>query len=150
MAELHLICGLPGSGKSTLARKLASAANTIWLSPDDWMNRIVGDGYDEPRREAVEAIQWEIATKLLELGINVILDNGFWTREERVSLRTQAALIGAKTHLHFLDVPLAELKRRLDQRNSSSPLWNIEVDDLDLWSKVFQPPEDDELSAPPS
>jgi predicted kinase len=87
VAVLHLVCGLPGSGKSTLAAQLAERENTIWRSPDEWMSRIVGDGYDEPRRAAIEQLQWELAGKLLRLRVDVVLDNGFWSRRERDALR---------------------------------------------------------------
>jgi predicted kinase len=145
VATLHLVCGLPGSGKSTLARQLAEADATIWLSPDEWMSRIVGDGYDERRRAAVERIQWELAKKLLALGIDIVLDNGFWSREERMSLRREADGLGARTELHFLDVPLAELTRRIAARNAASPLWVVGEADLEKWSALFEPPEADEL-----
>lgn len=147
---LHLICGLPGSGKSTLARDLAAGENTIWLSPDEWMSRIVGDGYDEVRRAAVEQVQWDLAKKLLRLGIDVVLDNGFWSRGERLSLRAEAASTGATTQIHFLDVPLAELKRRIAARNREEPLWVVEEDDLDNWLRLFEPPQADEMLTPPS
>lgn len=94
MSVLHLICGLPGSGKSTLASELEHRANTVWLSADEWMGRIVGDGYDEKRREAVEQVQWDLAKKLLGLGVNMVLDNGFWSRSERQRLRSEAAAAG--------------------------------------------------------
>ena len=80
LPTLHLVCGLPGSGKSTFAERLARDERALWLSPDLWMSRIVGDGYDEAKRAAVEALQWELAERLLVLGVDVILDNGFWSR----------------------------------------------------------------------
>jgi predicted kinase len=127
---------------------LASSENTIWLSPDDWMSRIVGSGYDEGRRAAVEQVQWELAMKLLELGISVILDNGFWSKDERLSLRAEAASVGAITRLHFLDVPLVELKRRIAARNKDASLWTVKESDLETWSNLFQPPQADEMVSP--
>jgi predicted kinase len=147
MPVLHLICGLPGSGKSTLARELERGENTVWLSPDEWMSRIVRDGYDEKRREAVEHVQWELAKKLLKLGLTVVLDNGFWSRSEREALRKEAAEVGAETELHVLDVPLVELQARIARRNHALPAdaFRIEAVDLDKWSKLFEPPTPDEL-----
>ena len=119
MSTLHLICGLPGSGKSTLAKRLELEQSALRLAPDEWMSRIVGDGYDEEKRSVVEAVQWEIAARVLRLGVNVILENGFWSRRERDEFRSRAAALGSDTKLHFLNVPRDELLRRLKLRNAA-------------------------------
>lgn len=146
MTTLHLVCGLPGSGKTTLARQLETTG-AVWLSPDKWMSRIVGTGYDDARRDAVEAVQWDLAQRLLSLGISVILDNGFWNREERTRYRTRGEELGAEVRLHFLDVPLDELKRRLAERNRSLPndSFAVSEEDIERWSRLFEPPSVDEL-----
>ncbi|HEX8528035.1 AAA family ATPase [Allosphingosinicella sp.] len=147
MTTFHMVCGLPASGKSTLARQLAAQPDTIWLSPDEWMRRIVGDGYDNVRRDAVEQVQWELARKLLQLGLSVVLDNGFWSHAERAVFREEAARVGAQTRLHFCDAPLAELQRRAVARNRALPqnAFHVEPDDLTRWSRLFERPTVDEL-----
>ena len=147
MAVLHLICGLRGSGKSTLASELERSEATVWLSADEWMTRIVGDGYDQERRAAIEQVQWELTKRLLKLGVNVVLDNGFWSRSERQLLRSEATELGASTELHVLDVPLAELQERIATRNRALPINAFRVDpaDLETWSKLFELPTPDEL-----
>jgi len=147
MPILHLICGLPGSGKTTFARRLERDLSALRLAPDEWMARIIGDGYDEAKRAAVEAVQWEIAARALSLGVDVILENGFWSRRERDDFRARAAALGAETRLHFLDVPRDELLRRLALRNATAPPDTFRVDaaQLDSWSRWFEPPTPDEL-----
>jgi predicted kinase len=144
---LHLICGLPGSGKTTLAKQLERDLPALRLAPDEWMARIVCDGYDEAKRAAVEAVQWEIAARALTLGVDVILENGFWSRSERNDFRARAAALGARTTLHFLNVPRDELLRRLAVRNAALPPDTFRVIEaqLDLWWKWFEPPTPDEL-----
>ena len=147
MVVLHLICGLPGSGKSTLAAALAEAGNALWLSPDHWLSQLQIDGYDESRREAVERLQWELAKRLLKMRIDVVLDNGFWSRAERDRLRAEAATLGVEVRLHYLHVPLAELGRRLATRNAEAPAGSFAVSsaDLERWSTMFEPPGPSEL-----
>lgn len=147
MAVLHLICGLPCSGKSTLAKQLERELPALRLTPDEWMARLIGNGSDEQKRAAVEAIQWEIAVQAVKLGINVILENGFWSRSERTDLRLRASTLGVKTKLHFLDVPIEELLRRLAIRNASLPshTFHVTEDQLNLWWTRFEPPAQDEL-----
>lgn len=147
MATLFLICGLPGSGKTTLAKQIEREHNALRLTPDEWMHRLFGDGFNEEARQRVETIQWETAERALKAGMNVVLDFGFWGREERDGFRAKAAAVGAKTVLHFLDVPLDELKRRLALRNANLPPDTFEVkeSDIDDWSKLFQRPDKDEL-----
>jgi predicted kinase len=117
------------------------------LSPDEWMARIVGNGYDEGRREAVEAVQWEIAARAIGLGVDVILENGFWSRAERDDYRQWAAALGAKTKLYFLDVGRDELLKRLASRNAALPAETFTVSEaqLDLWQRSFEPPTADEF-----
>ena len=111
------------------------------------MARIVGDGHDETKRAAVEALQWEIAARVLSLGRDVILENGFWSRTEREDFRSRAKAVGARTRIYFLDVPQDELRRRLKLRNAALPVNTFRVTEaqLGLWSKRFEPPTPEEL-----
>lgn len=147
MATLHLMCGLPGAGKTTLARKLERSESALRLCPDEWMARIVGDGHDEARRQKVELVQWEIAARALSLGIDVVLENGFWSRSEREEFRAKAAALGARSKVHFLDVPLETLLERLAARNQALPpdTFHVTEEQLRMFWSWFEPPGPDEL-----
>ena len=149
MPILHLICGLPGSGKSTLAKKLEEKHPALRLTPDEWMARIVGDGMNEDKRAVIESIQWEIAQQTLRLGIDVILESGFWSRKERDEFRARAKELGVTTKLYFLDVPRDELWRRLQKRNAELPpdTFHVKESDLDKWVTQFEAPTSDELDS---
>jgi predicted kinase len=108
------------------------------------MSRIVGDAFDDAKRAAVEAVQWDIAARALTLGLDVILENGFWTRQDRDDFRSRAKAVGAKTKLHFLDVPRDELLRRLAHRNEPDT-FRVSESQLDLYASWFEPPSPDEL-----
>lgn len=151
MSTLFLICGLPGSGKTTLARELEISQHALRLCPDEWITAILDDPGDIPEldrlREPVESLQWETAKRALVLGVNVILENGFWSREERMRFRSQAEQLGAHVELRFLDVPRDELWRRLSKRNMNLPpgTFPVKEEQLDLWSSWFERPTPDEF-----
>ncbi len=151
MATLHLMVGLPCSGKTTLARKLEAERMALRLTPDEWHVRLFGQDVDAPEHDArhslIEALLWEVASRALALGTNVILDFGFWAREEREDFRWRAQQLGVSSEVHFLDVPEAELLRRLTARNRqpSAAVFKIPAEKLKLWLAVFQAPTQDEL-----
>jgi predicted kinase len=147
MAKLFLLCGLPGSGKTTLAKEIECDAPALRLTPDDWMHRLHFDGYDETARARVEALQWDIAARALSLGLNVVLDFGFWSKEERNDFRARAKALGAGAEVRFLDVPRDELLRRIRLRNAALPAgtFHVKEEHLDEWLGIFQPPSADEL-----
>ncbi len=151
MATLHLMVGLPCSGKTTLARELEQELPALRLNLDEWHIRLFGQDAEEPEHDArhslIEALLWNIASKALELGTNVILDYGLWTREEREDYRLRAKQLGASSEVHYLDVPADELMRRLEKRNSqpSQESFLISKEAMQPWIAFFQKPTLDEL-----
>ena len=151
MATLHLMVGLPCSGKTTLARQLESACSALRLTPDEWQLRLFGQDAEDPEHNArhalIEALLWEVASRALALGTNVILDFGFWAREEREDYRSRAKQLGARSEVHFLDVPEEELLRRLARRNAQGSLmaFHIPEEMMRPWIAFFQKPTPDEL-----
>lgn len=143
--------GLPCSGKTTLARKLELEQKALRLTVDEWHVPLFGQDAKEPQHDArhsqLEAMLWEIARRALELGINVILDFGFWAREEREDYRLRAKALGARSEVHFLDAPKNELLRRLAVRNSqpSQKAFYISEEQMMPWIASFQRPMPDEL-----
>lgn len=151
MATLHLMVGLPCAGKSTAARQLERERAALRLTPDEWQIRLFGQDAEEPEHDArhslIEALQWEVASRALALGVDVILDFGFWAREEREDFRARAKQLGASSEVHFLDVPEDELLRRLARRNAERPSasFYIPAEMMRPWIAMFQRPTDDEL-----
>ena len=112
MATLHLIVGLPCSGKTTLARQLETKYSALRLTTDEWHIRLFGQDYgdnmtasDEAKHDSrhalVESIMWDVAARVLVLGVDVILDFGFWVRSERDEFRSRAQHLGGGLHNSF-------------------------------------------------
>jgi predicted kinase len=89
-SRLIIECGLPGSGKTTHAKLLEGKLRASRFSPDEWMNILAVDLYDEEMRAKIEALQWKLAQGLLTLGLTVIIEWGTWGRSERDTLRTRS------------------------------------------------------------
>jgi predicted kinase len=145
------MCGLPCAGKTTLAKEIERERAALRLTPDDWIVAMLGNVLPLEQlyalRDPVEAKLWELAERALTLGVDVVVDFGVWSRSEREEFRARVARLGARSELHFLDVPLNELVARLAVRNAALPpgTFHIEEANIRLWWTWFEPPADDEL-----
>ncbi|HLW55654.1 MAG TPA: ATP-binding protein [Candidatus Angelobacter sp.] len=142
--RLIIVCGLPGSGKTTLTRKLEIALRAVRFCPDEWMEALSIDIYDEGKRAKIEALQWKLTQELLSRGLGVIIEWGTWGRAERDALRLGARALGAAVELHYLYAPLDVLYERIQQRGLENP--PILRADLAHWFEQFQAPSSEEMA----
>jgi predicted kinase len=142
--RLIIVCGLPGSGKTTHAKLLASTLRAIRFAPDEWMDALSLDLYDEASRAKIEALQWKFGQELLALGLAVIIEWGTWGRSERDILRVGARALGAAVELHYLSAPVDVLFERIQRRGMEKP--PIELDQLLRWAEIFQVPTPEEIA----
>jgi predicted kinase len=141
-ARLIVVCGLPGSGKTTHAKQLQARLRAIRLCPDEWMDALSLDIWDEGRRETIESLQWQFGQQLLILGLTVIIEWGTWGRSERDALRLRARELGASVELHYLSAPVEVLLDRVQRRGMENP--PIKREQLLQWANAFQAPTAEE------
>ena len=160
MATLHLIVGLPCSGKTTLARQLETKYSALRLTTDEWHIRLFGydfghnmtesdEAKHDSRHESVESLMWDVAARVLVLGIDVILDFGCWIRSQRHEFRCRAENLVADFKIHFTHVPEEVLFERLKARNDmrAEGAFFIPEAKLKEWIQIFEPPSSEELDS---
>ena len=160
MATLHLVVGLPCSGKTTLARQLETKYSALRLTPDEWHIRLFGHDFEDnmtesaeathdSRHATVESIMWDVAARVLVLGVDVILDFGCWVRSQRDEFRSRAKDLGVGFKIHFVDVPEVVLVERLKARNDihAEGIFFIPKAKLKEWIQIFEPPSSEELDS---
>jgi predicted kinase len=97
----------------------------------------------------LEGQLWAFGQELIKFGQSIIFEKGLWRRSERDEKRHEARELGVDIELHYLDVPLDELTRRIRIRNAESRPneFNIRSEQIqDYFTNLFQPPDEAELA----
>lgn len=153
MAKVILICGKICCGKSTYAERLRVEVNAVILSVDEIMLALfglyAGDRHDEYAAKTKKYLL-DKSVEIIESGANVILDWGFWTKDERSSVKEFFTAKKIAHEFHYLDVNDKTWRVRLDKRNHavSEGKVNAYIVDENLAAKfdrIFQMPDREEI-----
>jgi len=152
MSTVHLICGPVGAGKTTFGRTFAADRRALFFCLDEWMATLfmmeaptpLTLEWALPRTQRCEQQIWSIARQTLGLGTDVVLELGFFKRDQRARARALADAAGVAVELHLLDVPREVRRERVRRRNQGSATYTIEVDDAMFdWAEDYYEPLDD-------
>lgn len=153
MAKVYLVCGKIASGKTTYSHRLMERERAVLLSCDE-ITLALFDGYIGERHDDIVArtqkYLMEKSLEILKAGVNVILDWGFWMKEEREEIRAYYVSHGAAFEFHFVDPPQDVWQRGIAKRNAEVKAGRTSayyVDDA-LAAKfegLFEMPEESEI-----
>ena len=153
MAKVVMTCGRICTGKSTYAEKLRKELPAVVLSIDEitlaLFRQEAGDMHDTYVERAKEYL-YDKSVQIIETGINVVLDWGFWTKKERDYAREFYRSRGIKNELHYIAVSDEEWQRRLDKRNSEVTAGECSAYFVDeglaaKFASIFEPPAEGEV-----
>ena len=153
MAKVILICGKICSGISTYAEQLLVQNNAVVLSTDEITLALFGQHCGDKHDDYVERTQNYLFYKSLELvevEINVILDWGFWMKEERDYAREFYNSRNIECEFHYINISDETWKARLNKRNSAilakeTNAYFIEDNLAEKFASIFEEPSEDEI-----
>ncbi len=145
-----MTCGKICCGKTTYARRLSEERNAVILSIDDVMLSLFPEGAGEMHDMyvlRVEKYLLSLSLRILRTGVDVILDWGLWTAEQRRRIRLFYQEQGVKSEIHYLRISPAEWERRIIRRNSNPDADAYFVDEglIQKVDKCFKEPASDEV-----
>jgi len=148
MATLFVIVGLPGAGKTEAAKDLAAEHAALRLTPDAWMIPLFEGTQPAGKRDVLEGRLIWLAMQALQVGTNVVLDFGLWSRDERSSLRWLARSVGASCEVVYIPVDRATQLERIEDRWTRAPNETFEMteSDVDRSRAQFEAPDAEELA----
>ena len=154
MAKLLCICGKIGCGKTYYANRLKEQEHAVILSTDevtyDLTNNQQGEGYDEFARR-VKLYLRKKAVEIVNAGCTVILDWGFWTKENRKEIKRYGENNGVLVEMHYIDIDDKTWFENIEKRNNEVISGNggssFYVDEglLNKVSSLFEIPEKEEI-----
>lgn len=145
MAKAILICGKLCCGKSTYVKALLEQRKAMVLSCDDLMLALLpeqlGALHEEVSQKA-QAYLFAQAAELLSLGVDVILEWGFWQKESRRAAEAFFRSRGFETEWHYIQVTDEEWRRRIAHRSAEAPSDAYRVDQglMEKCQALFEEP----------
>ena len=144
---LFLTVGRPGTGKTSAARRIEVENRALRLTKDEWVKALYKDENPPLAQDVIEGRLIDVGLRALELGVNVVVDYGLWSRDERSALRQAAADRGAMVEMQYFELDPAEQRSRLDHRQAEAPhtTWSISEEELREWAARFEVPTSTEV-----
>lgn len=153
MPKVFMMCGKICSGKSTYADKLRTERNAVVLSVDEITLALFGQNAGDKLDHYVEkseAYLYRKSIDIIDTGINVILDWGFWTKKEREFAKCFYASRNIECEFHYISIDNSEWQNRLQKRNKDilegkSNSYYVDEGLAAKFESIFELPDKDEI-----
>ncbi len=153
MAKVILIGGKVCCGKSTYAKHLRKENRAVLLSVDEIMLEVFGLYAGDRHDEYTQKIKKYLFAKSLEIiagGSDVILDWGFWTRQERTRAKSFYQQRNIPCAFHYIDIDDKTWQERIILRNQKvqtgeTQAYIIDCNLMEKFERCFEPPAADEI-----
>ena len=153
MPKVILICGKICSGKSTYADKLRVQNKAVLLSVDEitlaLFDQNIGADHDTIA-ERTQKYLFDKSVEIITTEINVILDWGFWTKEERNFAKQYYRSRNIACELHYVDVSDETWKVNLSKRNHAiseekTIAYYVDNNLAEKFNSIFESPDKGEI-----
>lgn len=153
MAKAILICGKICSGKSFYTETLRKKYNAAVLSCDEITLSVfdgnLGDRHDEICNRIHDYLFGK-SVELLEIGVNIILEWGFWRKSDRDFARQFYESRGYECEFHYIDISDGDWQRNIDKRNrevadGETSAYYLDEGLLEKLVKNFEVPDESEI-----
>ena len=153
MAQVICITGNICCGKTTYAAGLCRQRGAVLLSVDEIMLALFGQhcgSMHDTYTERTKAYLYAKALELIQAGVDVVLDWGFWQRKDREQTRRFFAERQIPCVFHGIDIPDAVWRQRVAARNQAAASRQASAYFVDeaLAAKcagLFEPPGPEEI-----
>lgn len=142
------------SGKSTYSRKIRDERGMVLLIVDEAILRVFGVKPDlekigEAYGKLVEYVL-ELAAQFAESGHDVVLESGYFGKEDRDWYRSFFTKRGVPYEWHYLDVTDETQRKNIEKRNAEhkegeSTTFYVTDKMLAMFNGLFIPPESDKV-----
>ena len=120
MAKVIILCGKIASGKSFYANILKEKKNAIILSVDELMLKLsdscLGNRHDDIAIRC-EKYFYELAEQIVKSGMDVIIDFGYWSQDERKEAKDYFSKKNIIVEMHYIKISVKLRYNQLEQRN---------------------------------
>ena len=153
MAKVYILCGKICSGKSTYSQQLRKDKKAVILSVDDITLTLLGQNGGDTLDVYVEKLEqyfFQKSVEIVETGINVVLDWGFWTKTERDFAKQFYGSRGIEYEFHYISISDEEWYCRLDRRNKDvqekkSDAYYVDEGLAQKFKSIFEIPGKEEI-----